>query len=66
MFDALWRDLTGDAPGPVEFTGAHGVRPGPYRVAAAASMSVAAATLAAVVWRVCGRWVWCRCSIRRT
>ncbi|GAB3577190.1 CoA transferase [Amycolatopsis endophytica] len=47
MFDALWRDLTGDAPGPVGITGAETVLPGPFRVAAAASASVAAATLAA-------------------
>ncbi|MEV5302894.1 CoA transferase [Amycolatopsis methanolica] len=47
MFGALWRDLTGEAPGPVEITGPETVLPGPYRVAAAASTSVAAATLAA-------------------
>ena len=47
VLDGVWRTLTGEAPGPVELTGAEDVLPGPYRVAAAATASVAAATLAA-------------------
>lgn len=47
VLDGVWRALTGEAPGPVELTGAEDVLPGPYRVAAAATASVAAATLAA-------------------
>ncbi|MFF1611786.1 CoA transferase [Amycolatopsis sp. NPDC058278] len=47
VLDGVWRTLTGDAPGPVELTGAEDVLPGPYRVAAAATASIAAATLAA-------------------
>lgn len=53
MFEAelgdLWHSLTGKrpAPGMVEITGAESVLPGPFRVAAAASLSIAAATLAA-------------------
>ncbi|WP_246127823.1 CoA transferase [Amycolatopsis rhizosphaerae] len=46
---ALWHSLTGEhpAPGAVEITGGEDVLPGPFRVAAAASLSIAAATLAA-------------------
>ncbi|WP_442874490.1 CoA transferase [Amycolatopsis sp. NBC_00438] len=47
MLDGVWHTLTGETPGPVELTGAEDVLPGPYRVAAAATASVAAATLAA-------------------
>ncbi|WP_290058805.1 CoA transferase [Amycolatopsis solani] len=45
--EGVWRALTDTAPGPFELTGAEDVLPGPYRVAAAATASVAAATLAA-------------------
>jgi crotonobetainyl-CoA:carnitine CoA-transferase CaiB-like acyl-CoA transferase len=45
--DGVWRTLTGEQPGPVELTGAEDVLPGPYRVAAAATATIAAATLAA-------------------
>jgi crotonobetainyl-CoA:carnitine CoA-transferase CaiB-like acyl-CoA transferase len=47
ILDGVWHTLTGETPGPVELTGAEDVLPGPYRVAAAATASVAAATLAA-------------------
>ncbi|MFG1644844.1 CoA transferase [Amycolatopsis sp. NPDC049252] len=47
ILDGVWRTLTGETPGPAELTGAEDVLPGPYRVAAAATASVAAATLAA-------------------
>ncbi|WIX97742.1 CoA transferase [Amycolatopsis mongoliensis] len=47
ILDGVWRTLTGEAPGPVELTGAEDVLPGPYRVAAAARATIAAATLAA-------------------
>ncbi|WP_410171971.1 CoA transferase [Amycolatopsis heterodermiae] len=47
MLDGVWHTLTGETPGPVELTGAEDVLPGPYRVAAAATASVAAATLSA-------------------
>jgi crotonobetainyl-CoA:carnitine CoA-transferase CaiB-like acyl-CoA transferase len=47
VLDGVWQALTGEQPGPVELTGAEDVLPGPYRVAAAAQASVAAATLAA-------------------
>ena len=45
--EGVWRALTGSAPGPFELTGTEDVLPGPYRVAAAATASIAAATLAA-------------------
>ncbi|MFJ1764459.1 CoA transferase [Amycolatopsis sp. NPDC088138] len=47
MLDGVWQTLTGETPGPVELTGAEDVLPGPYRVAAAATTTIAAATLAA-------------------
>ncbi|MEV7095573.1 CoA transferase [Amycolatopsis sp. NPDC051045] len=47
VLDGVWHALTGEQPGPVELTGAEDVLPGPYRVAAAATASIAAATLAA-------------------
>ena len=47
VLDGVWSSLTGDATPPVSLTGAESVLPGPFRVAAAASASVAAATLAA-------------------
>lgn len=47
ILDGVWHALTGSRPGAVELTGAEDVLPGPYRVAAAATASVAAATLAA-------------------
>jgi crotonobetainyl-CoA:carnitine CoA-transferase CaiB-like acyl-CoA transferase len=47
ILDGVWHTLTGETPGPVELTGAEDVLPGPYRVAAAATASIAAATLAA-------------------
>ncbi|GAA4527137.1 CoA transferase [Amycolatopsis samaneae] len=45
----LWHTLTGDtlAPGAAELTGEENVLPGPFRVAAAATSSIAAATLSA-------------------
>ncbi len=43
----VWHALTGAGPGPFELTGTEDVLPGPYRVAAAATASIAAATLAA-------------------
>jgi crotonobetainyl-CoA:carnitine CoA-transferase CaiB-like acyl-CoA transferase len=48
-FGELWTTLTGEpvAEGAVEITGAESVLPGPFRVAVAASASIAAATLAA-------------------
>jgi crotonobetainyl-CoA:carnitine CoA-transferase CaiB-like acyl-CoA transferase len=47
--EALWRALTGEdlRPGAATLTGDESVLPGPFRVAAAASASVAVATLAA-------------------
>jgi crotonobetainyl-CoA:carnitine CoA-transferase CaiB-like acyl-CoA transferase len=47
VLDGVWHTLTGEQPGPVELTGAEDVLPGPYRVAAAATATIAAATLAA-------------------
>ncbi|OXM62290.1 CoA transferase, partial [Amycolatopsis vastitatis] len=47
VVEGVWHALTGARPGPFELTGAEDVLPGPYRVAAAAAASVAAATLAA-------------------
>jgi crotonobetainyl-CoA:carnitine CoA-transferase CaiB-like acyl-CoA transferase len=47
VVEGVWHALTGGRPGPFELTGAEDVLPGPYRVAAAAAASVAAATLAA-------------------
>ncbi|MDT7803799.1 MAG: hypothetical protein QOI78_7232 [Actinomycetota bacterium] len=47
ILDGVWHTLTGETPGPVELTGAEDVLPGPYRVAAAATTTIAAATLAA-------------------
>lgn len=47
ILDGVWRTLTGETPGPVELTGTEDVLPGPYRVAAAAATTIAAATLAA-------------------
>jgi crotonobetainyl-CoA:carnitine CoA-transferase CaiB-like acyl-CoA transferase len=47
ILDGVWHTLTGERPGPAELTGAEDVLPGPYRVAAAATASIAAATLAA-------------------
>ena len=44
---ALWRDVAGGEPPPVTFTGDEHVLPGPYRVAHAAAVCVAATTLAA-------------------
>ena len=43
----VWQGLTGESLPPVELTGAESVLPGPFRVAAAATSSIAAATLAA-------------------
>ncbi len=45
--EGVWEALTGSRPGPFELTGIEDVLPGPYRVAAAATASIAAATLAA-------------------
>ncbi|MEU4254258.1 CoA transferase [Amycolatopsis sp. NPDC026612] len=45
--EGVWHALTGAEPGPFELTGTEDVLPGPYRVAAAATASIAAATLAA-------------------
>ncbi|MFJ7216814.1 CoA transferase [Amycolatopsis sp. NPDC098790] len=47
IVEGVWHALTGSRPGPFEVTGTEDVLPGPYRVAAAASASIAAATLAA-------------------
>lgn len=47
IVEDVWHTLTGSSPGPFELTGAEDVLPGPYRVAAAATASIAAATLAA-------------------
>lgn len=47
IVEGVWHGLTGARPGPFELTGAEDVLPGPYRVAAAATASIAAATLAA-------------------
>jgi crotonobetainyl-CoA:carnitine CoA-transferase CaiB-like acyl-CoA transferase len=47
ILDGVWHTLTGETPGPVELAGTEDVLSGPYRVAAAATASVAAATLAA-------------------
>ncbi|KAA9165954.1 carnitine dehydratase [Amycolatopsis acidicola] len=49
MLGELWRSLTGDElrPGAAVIEGGEAVLPGPFRVAAAASASIAAATLAA-------------------
>ncbi|MET9000883.1 CoA transferase [Amycolatopsis sp. NPDC004169] len=47
IVSGVWDALTGSAPGPFELTGTEDVLPGPYRVAAAATASIAAATLAA-------------------
>ncbi len=47
ILDGVWHTLTGETPGPLELTGAEDVLPGPYRVAAAATTAIAAATLAA-------------------
>ncbi|HVV10019.1 CoA transferase [Amycolatopsis sp.] len=49
MLGELWRSLTGEElrPGAAVIEGAESVLPGPFRVAAAASASIAAATLAA-------------------
>jgi crotonobetainyl-CoA:carnitine CoA-transferase CaiB-like acyl-CoA transferase len=45
--EGVWDALTGSSPGSFELTGTEDVLPGPYRVAAAASATIAAATLAA-------------------
>ena len=42
--EGVWHALTGSKPGPFELAGDEDVLPGPYRVAAAATASVAAAT----------------------
>lgn len=47
VLDGVWSSLTGETLPPVSLTGSESVLPGPFRVAAAASASVAAATLAA-------------------
>jgi crotonobetainyl-CoA:carnitine CoA-transferase CaiB-like acyl-CoA transferase len=47
VVEGVWDALTGASPAPFELTGAEDVLSGPYRVAAAATASVAAATLAA-------------------
>lgn len=47
IVEGVWDALTGSAPGEFELTGTEAVLPGPYRVAAAATASIAAATLAA-------------------
>ncbi|MER6799775.1 carnitine dehydratase, partial [Amycolatopsis mediterranei] len=47
VVEGVWNALTGASPEAFELTGTEDVLPGPYRVAAAATASVAAATLAA-------------------
>ncbi|MEV4057612.1 CoA transferase [Amycolatopsis sp. NPDC049688] len=47
IVERVWDTLTGSSPGAFELTGTEAVLPGPYRVAAAATASIAAATLAA-------------------
>ncbi|MDQ7803395.1 CoA transferase [Amycolatopsis sp. A133] len=47
IVEGVWHALTGSKPGPFELTGTEDVLPGEYRVAAAASATIAAATLAA-------------------
>ncbi|MEQ0557626.1 CoA transferase [Amycolatopsis sp. NEAU-NG30] len=47
VVEGVWDALTGSSPGSFELTGTEDVLPGPYRVAAAASATIAAATLAA-------------------
>ncbi|WP_410569718.1 CoA transferase [Amycolatopsis sp. cmx-4-61] len=47
VVEGVWHAVSGSQPGPFELTGAEDVLPGPYRVAVAATASVAAATLAA-------------------
>ncbi len=47
VLDDVWVTLTGETPAEVSITGLESVLPGPFRVAAAATASIAAATLAA-------------------
>ncbi|HET6711805.1 CoA transferase [Amycolatopsis sp.] len=47
IVEGVWNTLTESSPGPFELTGTEDVLPGQYRVAAAATASIAAATLAA-------------------